>query len=484
MADSLKEKTAKGLFWGGLNSGVQQVIGLVFGIVLGRLLDPSDYGMIAMIAVFSLIASALQNSGFGVALVNIKEPKDEDYNSVFWFNIIMGLLLYAVLFFCAPLIARYYHTDEIVPLARYAFLGFVFASFGIVQNAYLFKNLKAKQQAKTGIAAVLLSSIVGAVMAFCGARYWALATQSNVFVLLNTLFAWHYSSWRPTCRQITFAPVRRMFRFSFKILATTITNHVNNNVLNILLGHYFSAHDTGNYNQAYQWNSKCFYLVQSMVAQVAQPVLVNLSDEQDRQLNAFRKMMRFDAFLSFPLLLGFGLVAKEFIVLAIGEKWLVSAEYIRILCISGATMPLYTLLSNMIISKGKSGIYFWCTFALGVLQIVTMLLIWPYGIRLMVIVYTLLNVAWLFVWHFFTFRLTGYSLASFLKDTVPFALAAFGVMVATHYATAAIANLWLLLVSRIVMAAVLYYAVMRMARVKILDECRQFILSKLRKHTS
>ena len=167
--ESLKEKTAKGLFWGGLNSGLQQAIGLAFGIVLARLLAPSDYGMMAMIRVFSLIANALQNSGFSTALVNIKEPSDRDYNSVFWFNIIVGLSAYAVLFCCAPLIADYYHTDKIVPLSRYAFLGFVLASFGTVQNAWLFKNLRAKQQAKAGILSVIVSSTVGAA---CACNAW------------------------------------------------------------------------------------------------------------------------------------------------------------------------------------------------------------------------------------------------------------------------------------------------------------------------
>ncbi len=481
MAETLKEKTAKGLFWGALNNGMQQLIGLVFGIILGRLLAPSDYGMMAMILIFSLIANALQNSGFTVALTNIKDPRDEDYNSVFWFNIIVGISLYITLFFCAPLIAAYYHTEALVALARYAFLGFVFASFGTAQNAFLFKNLKARQQAKGAIASVLISSTVGAVMAYYGARYWALATQSNVFILLNTCFAWHYSSWRPNIRHITFAPVRRMFRFSFKILATTITNHINNNVLNILLGRYFSAHDTGNYNQAYQWTSKCYYLVQSMVNQVAQPVLVKLRDERERQLLVFRKMMRFDAFISFPLIWGFGMVAKEFIVLAIGEKWLVSAGYIQILSFAGVTMPIYTLLTNMILSKGKSGIFFWCTLVFGLLQIVTMLLIWPYGIRTMVIVYAILNVVWIFVWHFFTWRLTGYRLTLFLKDTLPFALAAAGVMGITYWATSGIDNLWALLFSRIGMAVVLYYVVMKVARAKILDECQSFVLSKLKR---
>ena len=463
------------MLWGGLNSGIQQLVGLAFGIVLGRLLSPSDYGMMAMISIFSLVATALQDSGFRTALTNIEHPKHEDYNSVFWFNIIMASSLYVILFLAAPLIGEYYHTPRVVPLCRYAFLSIVIASFGTAQSAYLFKHLRAKQQAEAGALAVILSSMTGVGMAFAGMAYWSLATQGLVYVGINTLLQWHFSPWRPSIHGITFAPVRRMFRFSCKILATTIMTHVNNNVLNILLGHYFTPRDTGNYNQAYQWNTKCYSLVQSMVAQVAQPVLVSLNGEEGRQKDVFRKMMRFTAFITFPLLFGFGLVAKEFIVTAIGEKWLASAQLIQILCISGATMPLSTLFSNMIISKGRSGTFFWCTFTLGLVQIATMIMIWPMGIRTMVIAYTLLNTSWLLVWLFFVRRLIGYGYWMFFCDVMPFALAAAGVMGVAYVATMPLSNLIALLITRFIIAVVLYYAVMKIARVKILAECERFV---------
>lgn len=472
---TLKEKTAQGLLWGGLNSGIQQLVGLAFGIVLGRLLSPSDYGMMAMISIFSLVATALQDSGFRTALTNIEHPKHEDYNSVFWFNIIMASSLYVILFLAAPLIGEYYHTPRVVPLCRYAFLSIVIASLGTAQSAYLFKHLRAKQQAEAGALAVILSSLTGVGMAFAGMAYWSLATQGLVYVGINTLLQWHFSPWRPSIHGITFAPVRRMFRFSCKILATTIMTHVNNNVLNILLGHYFTPRDTGNYNQAYQWNTKCYSLVQSMVAQVAQPVLVSLNGEEGRQKDVFRKMMRFTAFITFPLLFGFGVVAKEFIVTAIGEKWLASAQLIQILCLSGATMPLSTLFSNMIISKGQSGTFFWCTFTLGLVQIATMIMIWPMGIRTMVIAYTLLNTSWLLVWLFFVRRLIGYGYWMFFCDVMPFALAAAGVMGVAYVATMPLSNLIALLVTRFIIAVVLYYAVMKIARVKILAECERFV---------
>lgn len=478
--ESLREKTEKGMFWGGLNNGVQQLLGLVFGIILGRLLTPSDYGMTAMISIFTLIATALQNSGFTAALANMKSPGHRDYNSVFWFNIIVAISLYVILFFCAPLIAAFYRTESLIPLCRYAFLAIVLSSFGTAQSAYLFKNLMVKEQAKAGMTAVILSCLTGVTMALMGMAYWSLATQGLVFVGVNMLMQWHYSPWRPSL-DVDFGPVRRMFRFSCKILATTILTHINTNVLNILLGRHFSTVETGYYNQAYQWNFKCFSLVQGMVQQVAQPVLVGLNGEDGRQLKVLRKMMRFTAFISFPLLFGFALVAEEFILLTIKEQWLPSARLLQILCIGGAVMPMCTLLSNTIISKGRSGTYMYGTLALGVAQIALMVTIWPLGLKAMVIGHSALNVIWLFVWHRLTARLTGYGLRMFLADTVPFALAAAGVMAATGAATAWIGPLWVILAVRVVVAAALYYAVMRVARVRILADCTDFLLSKIRK---
>lgn len=478
MGETLKEKTAKGLFWGGMNNGVQQLLGLAFGIILGRLLDPSDYGMTAMLAVFSVIANELQSSGFKTGLINLKEPKHEDYNAVFWFNILAGAFIYVVLWFCAPLIADYYDkpelTPKLIPLSRYVFLGFVFSSFGMAQSAYLTKQMQIKQIAKCGMTATLTSSIVSVILAALGFGYWALATQYLLYIAINTLLLWYYSPWRPTFT-FNFEPIRRLFPFSFRIMLSAIFTQLNNNIMNLLLGRYYGERNTGHYNQAYQWSSKGFLLVQNMLKQVDQTVLVGLHDEQERQLAVLRKMMRFTAFIAFPLLFGLGLVSHEFIVLAIGEKWAFSASLLPYLCFSGAFMPLSTLLTDAIISHKRSDIYLWNTIVLGILQIGLLVSLRRQGIYEMVIAYTLLNIGWVFVWHFFVKRLMTYRLLDFLKDIVPFALAAAGVMVVTGFVTQSITNLWLLLICRVAIAAILYYAVMRLAGTVILQECLTFL---------
>ncbi|MCR4764642.1 MAG: lipopolysaccharide biosynthesis protein [Bacteroidaceae bacterium] len=472
--ESLKKRTTYGLFWGGINNVTQQGLGLLFGIILGRLLTPHDYGMIPMILVFQLIATALQESGFKSALCNLKEPTHHDYNSVFWFNILVGTLCYIFLFFVAPFIAAYYHTPELILLCRVSFLSIIFSSLGIAQSAFLFKNLKVKEQTKCNITATIISNLVGVSLALLNCGYWALAIQSMTYIGINSLLLWHFSTWRPSW-QIDFQPVKRLFRFSSKLLATRILEIINSNVMNILLGRYFSTTEVGNYNQAYQWNSKVSYLLQGTLAQVVQPVFSQIADEPERNLRALRKLIRFTAFLSFPLLFGFSLVAEEFIVLAIGEKWLISSHLLQLLCISGAFVPICTVLTNLLISKGKSNIYFWCSLAQCLLLITTMLILYPYGIHRMVIVYVIIYITWTFVWHSFVWKLTGYNLGAFLFDTLPFALITLAVMVATWLITSTINSLLLLLLARIAVAVSFYFIVMKFLHVKIFQECLDFI---------
>ena len=476
--ESLKEKTAKGLFWGAMNNTVQQLLGVAFGIVTLRLLSPQDNGMMAIIAVFSQVATVLQDSGFRSALVNIKEPSHRDYNAVFWFNIIVAVIMYFVLFFTAPLIADYYHTPELTWFSRYAFLSIILAGFNTAQSAWLFKNLRAKQQAKAAMTAVLLSGIVCIVMAWQGYAHWSLATQGLVFIGVYMLMNWHYSPWRPSF-SFDFGPIRSMFRFSVKMLLTTIVERVNVNIMNILLGRYFSKHDVGIYNTAYNWSQKGSSLVQGMVAQVAQPVFSGLQDDRERQLRVLRKMMRFAAFVSFPLMFGLSLVAEEFIVVAITAKWLGSAMLLRVLSIAAAFSPLSTVLSQYIVSRGRSGIYLACTAALCVMLVGMMIGLHSRGIEVMVWAYTVLFVLWFFVWYFFVSRLSGYRLFDMLADTIPFLLAALLVMLLTGWTTASIGTLWLRLVLRIIISASLYFALMKLLRVKMLDECIEFVKRKI-----
>lgn len=471
---SLKEKTAKGLFWGGLSNGLQQLLNLLFGIFLARLLTQEDYGMVGVLSIFSLIAATLQESGFISALANRKEIKHEDYNAVFWFSSLTGVSMYLILFACAPLIAGFFQIPELTPLARYSFLGFLISSTGVAHSAYLFRSLKVKQRAMASVFGLLLSGTVGVTLAYLGFAYWGIATQSLVYVTTTTCCYWYFSAWRPTFR-INFSPLREMFMFSSKLLVTNIFIHIHNNIFSLILGKFYSVTDVGNYNQANKWNYMGHSLINGMITGVAQPVLAQVADDKERQLRVFRKMMRFTCFISFPAMLGLSLVAPELITIAITDKWIESAKILQILCICGAFIPIINLCSNLLISKGKSDIYMWNTVCLVFLQIAVALFLYPYGMYAMITVYTIINAVWLLVWHYYVHKAIGYRMLELIKDLVPFLLIAVGVMVATYFATSHCTSIYMRFIAKIGMAASLYLLILWLSGSVTFKESIQYL---------
>ena len=474
---SLKQKTAQGLFWGFLSSGGTQLLNLIIGIFLARLLSPEEYGIVGMLAIFTLIAGNLQDSGFGVALINIKDIKHNDYNSVFWFNIGVSLLLYVVLFFCAPLIAAFFHQPCLTSLSRFVFLGFIFAAIGITPNAVLTRSLRVKEKAIITITALIVSGTVGVVMALNGFSYWSLATQQVLYNVMICIGRYVFSRWHPTFH-VDFTPVKQMFSFSYKVLITTVLTTINNNMLTVVFGRLFPAQSVGNFTQANKWNTMANQLVSNTVAQVAQPVLTRINDDNERQRRVFGKMLRFTAFMAFPAMFGLALIAPHFIIKAIGEQWIDSIPLLQILCISGAFIPLYTVYQNLFLSLGKSDIYMWLCVSQIVIMLIAVLACHQLGITAMVIAFACINILWLLAWQVFASRLIGYKFTSMLRDLFPFLLITVVVMALTYLVTLFIHNAYFLLASRILIAAALYAITMKLLHAKIFEECVEFIRNR------
>ena len=478
---NLKEKTAQGLYWGFLSSSAMQLLNLVIGIFLARLLSPEEYGIVAMLAFFTLIAGNLQDSGFSVALINIKDIKHNDYNAVFWFNTGVSLLLYLLLFLSAPLIAGFYHQPCLVPLSRFLFLGFIFASMGIVPNAVLTRELRVKEKAIVSLLALLLSGTVGVVMAFKGFSYWSLATQQLLYNVIICIGRYYFARWVPSFK-VDFTPVKQMFAFSYKVLITAVLTTINNNMLTVVLGRLFPAASVGNYNQANKWNTMANQLVSNTIAQVAQPVLMRVNDDQERQRRVFGKMMRFTAFLAFPAMFGLSLVAPQVILIAIGEKWIDSIPLLQILCISGAFIPMYTVYQNLFLSMGKSDYYMWLTISQIVIMLAAVMACHSMGVKAMVVAFACISILWLLVWQVFASRLIGYRFMSMMRDLTPFLFIAIAVMGLTWLVTMPVSNIYLLLMIRVIVAFLLYVTVMKLSRAVIFKECMDYLSDKFRRN--
>lgn len=473
MSEGLKQRTAKGLLWGAINNLTSQLLMALIGIILGRLLTPADYGMVGMLAIFSAIAGSLQESGFTAALTNLKEATHKEYNAVFWASTAISILLYMVLYLCAPLIASYFHQPELVSLSRLVFASLLLAGIGIAHAAYMFRNMMNREKAITGFFALVGSGIVGITLALNGYSYWSLAWQQFTYIFIINIGRLYFVRWLPSLN-IDFTPIREMIGFSSKILITNIINQINNNILSFIFGRLFTAGAVGNYTQAAKWNTMGHSLISGTMQQVAQPVLASINEEENRQLNVFRKMLRFTALISMPAMLGLAFIA-DFIVVLLGEQWADSVTLLRLLCISGAFLPIHTLYQNLFISHGRSDTYMWCTIALVITQIVVVMVFASWGIEVMIAAYVATLVLWTGIWQVLTYKLIQFRFLDLLKDVCPFLLAALASIAVAYYATLAISNTIGLILSRIVITSLLYVAIMKIAHVKIFQECIQFL---------
>lgn len=475
----IKQKTAKGLLWGGIGSGAMQLLNFLFGIFLARLLTPADYGIVGALVIFSATAGVLSESGFTLAIVNKREAADRDYNAVFWFNICAAIGLYALLYMLAPLIARFYHTPEMVPLARFLFLGFVFGGVATAPSAYLFRNLKVKERSLAQITAVVVSGTAGVACAFSGWGYWGIALQTVLYSLTNAIVLWIYCPWRPSL-SFSGEALRSMLPFSMRQLVTTLFTHFNNNFFSVLLGRFYTMRLTGFYTQGNKWTNMGYSTIIGMINSVGQPVLRQTATDSPERLRAvFGKMLRFTAFVSFPAMFGLAIIAADLITITVTEKWLDCVPVIRILCAGGAFLPVNMLFANLFNSLNRPNIYMWNTIALGTVQLLCVLITYRFGLNTMLAVYSAVNILWLFVWQHFARRHAGIRLRDVLGDIAPYLFISLAVMALTVIITSPLASMpAAALAAKVVVAAALYCLILWRLNSVMFAECIDYLFKR------
>lgn len=475
---TLKEKTAKGLFWGGLSNGVQQVLNLVFGLMLARILDASDYGMVGMLAIFSAIASTIQESGFTAALTNQKEIRHEDYNAVFWFSTLTGVLFYLILFFCAPLIAQFYDKPELIGLSRIVFLGFLFGGFGIASNAYMFKMLMVKERAKIDIISLICSGTIGVILALNGFAYYGLAIQTTTYIGIGSLLKYLYAPWKPTC-QVNLNPLRQMIGFSSKLILTNIFTQICNNIFSVVLGKFYTPQQLGYYSQGQKWMTMGYSFIGGMINGVVQPIFVETERDVDRQKNVFRKMLRFGAFLSFPTMLGLAFVANEFVFILLGDKWLSCVPFLQLFSLWGAFAYMWILYTNILIINERSDIYMKGIVLTSLCQLVMLIVMSTLGILWMVVGYIVVNVLSLFGWHRYASKYIKISYGDVLYDFMPFLFLTLISFFIAWLISEYVEFIYIRFVLKIFLSALIYICSLRLLNANVLKDCVSFLLKKV-----
>ena len=353
---SLKQKTLSGVLWSCVERFSVQGIQFVIMVIMARILLPSDYGMIGMLAIFIAIAQTLIDSGFSNALIQKKDRSEIDYSTVFYFNIAVGIVLYFILFFSSPLIARFYNTPELTGLTRVLALNLFINSLAVVQRAILSIKIDFKTQAKASFSAAIISGIVGIVMAYTGFGVWSLAVQTVLNAFVNTVLLWIFSKWIPL-KVFSFESFKKLFTFGSKLLASGLLDTFYRNIYTIVIGKKFASTDLGYFTRADQFAQFPSSNLTGIIQRVTFPVLSEIQDDDERLAHAYRKFLRLSAYMIFPLMTGLAAVAYPFINCLLTEKWTFTALLLQILCFSYMWYPVHAINLNLLQVKGRSDLF-------------------------------------------------------------------------------------------------------------------------------
>lgn len=382
MPDSLRYKAAKGILWSTVERFSVQGVQFLIMIVMARLLTPHDYGIIGMLAIFLAVSQSLIDSGFSQALIRKQGRTEEDNCTVFYFNIVVSLLLYIILYISAPFVADFYDTPQLCPVMRVVCLGIIFNSLAVVQRALLTIRIDFKTQAKAALTAAVTSGVVGIAMAYHGFGVWSLVTQQLLNLGINTGLLWLLSKWRPRLIY-SWQSFHELFAFGSKLLASGLLDTIYRNIYPIVIGKLFSASNLGHYTRAHQFSEFPSSNVTGIIQRVTYPVLCEIQNDDARLASIYRRFLKLSAFVIFPLMIGLSSVAKPFVNIMLGSQWAFCGQLLQIICFSMMWYPIHAINLNLLQVKGRSDLYLRLEIIKKILGVSVLCITAPFGLLVM-----------------------------------------------------------------------------------------------------
>lgn len=327
----------------------------VVTLVLARLLSPGDFGLVVIITIFISIASLLVESGFREALIQMKNPDERDFSSVFYLNIVIASVLYGILYCAAPFIALYFEDPTITLILRVLSLVLFFGAFNIIQNVILTRTMQFKKLFLSSFGAVIISSVIGITMAYTHFGVWALVGQQLSYQILFTIIIWLTVGWRP---KIIFSMkrIRRLFSYESKLLVSSILYALYLNLQSFLIGKMHSATVLGYYNRGMQFPSTIIFNLNSSIQTVMFPVLASQQDDKQKVVDMVRKTIVMSSFIVFPMMVGLAVTAESVIKVLLNDHWLPAVPFLQTFCAYYALWPIDTSNVQGIKAIGRSGL--------------------------------------------------------------------------------------------------------------------------------
>ena len=471
---SLTQQTVSGIFWSSIERFSVQGVQFALGIIMARLLLPDDYGLIGMLSIFIAISQSFIDSGFSNALIRKQNRTETDFSTVFYFNIIVGIVFYFLLFFTSPYIAAFYNTPILESLMKVVALNIFIGSFTIIQRAKFTIILDFKTQTKASLLSVIISGIVGVGMAFRGYGVWALAVQSILAGFINMMSLWLYSRWIPR-KEFSISSFKEMFSFGSKLLLSGLLDTVYKNMYNVVIGKKFSKVDLGYYTRADSFTQFPSSNITGILQRVTFPVLSSIQDNDKKLEETYRKFLCLSAFAVFPLMIGLLAIADPLIRFFLTEKWTGMVFLLQILCLSQMWYPIHAINLNLLQVKGRSDLFLRLEIIKKTLGVFILCVTIPLGVAAMCWGTVFHSVIALFINMYYTGKLIRIGYLKQIKDLLPILGNSFLMGIIVWGITKWISVNILALIIGVLVGTIFYLSVAFITQSKELQEIRVFL---------
>lgn len=415
---TIKEKTINGMIWSVTERLSLQIIHVLISIVLARLLDPGEFGLIGMLVIFTSIAQSILDSGFGSALIQKKDATQTDASSIFYFNLFIGVILAGILFISAPLIANFYLQPILVPLTRVLSFNMVINAFSLVQLSLLKRHMDFRKHFAVSISAVIISGICGIIAAYNGMGVWSLVIQTLSNSLVQAGLLWVINKWRPTSH-FSFLSLRSMFGFGSKLLIAGLIETIFKNLYQTFIGKNYSASDLGYYSRASTMQSAASVATSMALGQVIFSAFSPYQDDDKTLKQVHSKTIKMSMFLHIPLMIVLIVIAEPLFLFLLTDKWAKSIPYFQLLCVAGLLFPIVVQNYNLLRIKGRSALNLKLEVMKYIMTAIAIALTYKSGI--LALLYGQIAVAVIshFIVSYVAGKLIGYSLLDQFKTLFP-----------------------------------------------------------------
>ena len=477
---SLKQKTYNGFLWSFIERFLIQFIQFVLGIIIARILFPSDYGLIGMMTIFIVISRIFVDSGLVNALIQKKDRTEEDFSTVFYFNIIVCLACYLLVYIGAPYISDFYHTPELRYIIRIFFLSLLIDSFTSVQIAKLRIALDFKKKALCNLFAVIISGCIGVWMAYSGYGVWSLVMQTiiNSLVVLVVLTA--LIRWKPLL-VFSKSSFKQLFRFGSKLLGAALIDAIVDNLTIFLLGRYFEKKEVGYYTRAVQLPTVVAGTLSSVLESVTYPVMTSIQDDRAYLIAVYRRLIRMVSFFIIPAMFGLAFVSESFVRYFLTEKWMPAVVLMQWICFTRIFTPINLLNISLLNAIGRSDLYLKINLTRFPIVLTILIITIPLGLKAVVIGQFAMSIIGFFINSFMPGKLFRYGAFAQLKDLLPAIISSAIMLIVVAVTTSGINHDLLKMVAGFVVGLASYLFVSSMLKTEEVKEIRSLIINGYKK---